>query len=82
MAYQPPPEIIDRYADVLVNFALNEGRGIARGDVVMISSGDIAKPLYVALRDAVLKSGGTTLGDYSPSGTSRSALEIASIEQL
>ena len=27
MAYQPPPEIIDRYADVLVNFALNEGRG-------------------------------------------------------
>ena len=82
VAYQPPPEIIDRYADVLVNFALNEGRGVSRGDVVMISSGDIAKPLYVALRDTVLRSGGTTLGDYSPSGSSRSALEIASIEQL
>jgi aminopeptidase len=80
--YRPPPEIIDRYADVLVNFGLNGGRGVAHGDVVMISAPDVAKPLYVALRDAVLRSGATTLGDYSPSGTSRSALEIASIEQL
>ncbi len=82
MAYRPSAEIIDRYADVLVNFALNEGRGISRGDVVMVSANDAAKPLYVALRDAVLRSGGTTLGDYSPSGASRSALEIASLEQL
>jgi aminopeptidase len=82
VGYQPPGEYIERYADVLVNFALNAGRGMARGDVVMISSSDAAKPLYVALRDAVLRSGGTTIGDYSPGGSSRSAVEIASMEQL
>jgi aminopeptidase len=82
MAYRPPPEVLERYAEVLVNFALNTGRGMARGDVVMLSAGDAAKPLYVALRDTVLRSGGTTIGDYSPSSTSRSALEIASLEQL
>jgi aminopeptidase len=82
VAYRPPSEIVDRYADVFVKFALNGGRGVQRGDVVMVTANDAAKPLYVAVRDAVLRAGGTTLGDYSPSGTSRSALEIASLEQL
>ncbi len=82
MAFQPAPEILDAYARVLVDFALGTGKGIARGDVVMISASEEAKPLYVAVRDAVLRSGGTVIRDYSPSGVARSALEIASIEQL
>jgi aminopeptidase len=48
----------------------------------MLSAYDDAKPFYVALRDAVLRSGGTVIGDYHPSGADRSALEIASVEQL
>ena len=82
MAFQPAPEILDAYARVLVDFALGTGKGIARGDVVMISASEEAKPLYVAVRNAVLRSGGTVIRDYSPSGVARSALEIASIEQL
>jgi aminopeptidase len=80
--YQPPSDLLDRYARILVDFALGSGRGISRGDVVMITAGDDAKPFYVAVRDAVIRSGGTVIGDYSPSGTWRSALELASIEQL
>jgi aminopeptidase len=74
--------MLDRYARILVGFALGGGAGISRGDVVMISAFDDAKPLYIALRDAVLRSGGTPLGDYHPSGAGRSALELASVEQL
>jgi len=74
--------MLERYARVLVDFALGSGKGIKRGDVVAVSASDDAKPLYVAVRDAVLRSGGTVIGDYHPSGADRSALEIASLEQL
>jgi aminopeptidase len=80
--FRPSQELLNAYARVLVDFALGSGKGIARGDVVMISAGEEAKPLYVAVRDAVLRSGGTVIRDYSPSGAARSALEIASVEQL
>ena len=46
---------MDRYATILIDFALGGGTGISRGDVVMLSAHDDAKPLYVALRDAVLR---------------------------
>jgi aminopeptidase len=74
--------MLDRYARILVDFALGSGKGISPGDVVMVSAGDDAKPMYVAVRDAVIRSGGTVIGDYSPSGTGRSALELSSVEQL
>ena len=67
---------------MLVRFALGSGRGIARGEVVLVSAGEEAKPLYVALRNAVLRGGGTTIRDYPPSGAAREALELASVEQL
>jgi hypothetical protein len=38
MSYQPPNEILEKYAKVLVNFALNGGEGIKPGDVVRLSS--------------------------------------------
>jgi aminopeptidase len=82
VAYEPPPELLERYARVLVRFALNNGKGVTRGDVVMISASDDAKPMYVAVRDEVYRAGGTVIADYSPAGTARSALETASLEQL
>ena len=32
--YQPSKKILEKYADVLVNFALNSGKGIKKGEVV------------------------------------------------
>ncbi|HEX4033261.1 MAG TPA: aminopeptidase [Solirubrobacteraceae bacterium] len=66
MSYTPSKKVLERYADVLVNFALGGGAGIKRGDVVRISANEAAKPLYVELHHAVWKSGGHALGQYLP----------------
>lgn len=64
--YTPSQQILDRYADVLVNFALNMGKGIRKGDVVRLSASESAKPLYVATHNAIVKAGGHVIGHYGP----------------
>ena len=87
MSYVPPQQILDRYADVLVNFALNSGQGLKPGEVVYLSAPEYAKPFYVALVKAILKAGGHYIGGYTPSADeqfnlSRTFFELANDEQL
>ncbi len=82
MSYTPPQKIIDRYADLLVNFALNSGKGIERVDVVLLQVPENAKPLYVALRNTVIKAGGTCITQYLPDGVAREYYDLASPQQL
>ena len=56
--YTPSKKILERYADVLVNFALNSGKGIKKGEVVHLVAYEIAKPLYRELKISILKAGG------------------------
>jgi len=65
--FHPSQKIIDRYAHVLVNFALGGGKGIKRGDIVYLVVDEVAKPLYVALRNTILRAGGHVIGSYRPS---------------
>jgi aminopeptidase len=53
--YTPSQKILERYADVLVNFALNSGKGIKRGEVVHLVSYEAAKPLFIELKRAIWK---------------------------
>lgn len=80
--YQPSEEILAKYAQVLVNFALNSGQGLKKGEVVRINVPDIAKPLAKHLRDTVLKAGGYPMLELSPTGMSRDFYELASDDQL
>jgi aminopeptidase len=66
MSYHPPQKILEKYADVLVNFALGSGKGIKKGDVVMINGNEYSKRLYAEIIKAVWKSGGHVIGRYSP----------------
>lgn len=66
MAYRPSDTILKKYADVLVNFALGGGKGIKKGDVVRVSSSESAKPLYMAVCNAIVDSGGHVIGNYAP----------------
>lgn len=80
--YTPSALILHRYARVLVNFALNSGKGIKKGDVVRLSVAESAKPLYIELRNQVLRSGGHVLTNYLPDDVARRGYELASREQL
>lgn len=64
--YQPEEKMLEKYADVLVNFALGDKEGIKKGDVVLIQCPEVAKPLYAALSRAVTNSGGHIIGNYHP----------------
>ena len=80
--YQPSTEILDKYADVLVNFALNNGKGIKKGEVVFLQVPESAKPLLISLQKTVLKAGAHALIQYLPDEMSRDFFELASQDQL
>jgi aminopeptidase len=80
--YIPPAAILQKYARVLINFALNSGKGVKAGQVVRLIVNESAKPLYVELRNQVLRSGAIPLTDYSPDDVSREYYELASNTQL
>lgn len=80
--FQPSWEVIERYAKVLVNFGLWGGQGVRKGDVVLCVVPEVARPMYAALRDEVLRAGAYPIMDYRPVGLSRSMFDMASVEQL
>ena len=87
MAYEVPKQYIERYADLLVNYALGGGAGIKRGDVVLLVGNESSKPLYAEVARAVWHAGGTILRDFRPdddatANLSRDFYEIASDEQI
>jgi aminopeptidase len=87
MSFVPSQQVLERYADVLVNFALGGGAGIKRGDVVRVFAHEAAKPLYAELHRAVWRAGGHTIGAFAPDDAgpynlARDFYEIAGDEQL
>ena len=87
MPYTPPPEVLERYARVLIDFALGGGQGIEAGDVVRVVAPECAKPLYVELNRAVWRAGGHVIGGYQPdedehANLARDFFELAGEAQL
>lgn len=80
--YVPSGEILDKYADVLVNFALNSGKGIKKGDVVYLEVPECAKPFLMPLQCALLKTGGHYITNFIPDNTARHFYELAEEHQL
>ena len=80
--YTPQTNILERYADVLINFALGGGAGIKAGDVVLLCVPECARPMLQPLHDAVLKSGGHPVVDIIPDGLQRSFFQLANDEQI
>lgn len=80
--YLPSKKILEKYANVLINFALNGGQGIRPGEIVQISVPDIAKPLAKELHLAVLKAGGHPIVRLIPTGFERDYYLHANDDQL
>jgi aminopeptidase len=87
MGYEPERVVLERYARLLVEFALGHGNGIQPGDVVQINGTDACKPLYVESCKAVWRAGGHVIHAFRPSedetqDVRRAFYEMASDEQI
>jgi len=85
--YEVPQQYLERYGDLLINFALGGGAGIKPGDVVQIIASEAARPLYAELCRAAWRAGGNVIHDYRPDddkhlNLTRDFYELASPDQL
>ncbi|MDB5266346.1 MAG: aminopeptidase [Parcubacteria group bacterium] len=85
--YIPSQKILERYADVLVNFALGGGKGIKKGDTVLVHATESTRLLYIEVLKAVWKKGGNVIQRYGLDDApdfkpTRTFYELASNEQL
>lgn len=80
--YIPHTSILQRYAKVLVNFALNSGEGIKEKEIVRLVASESAKPLYREVRNQIFRSGGVVIGNYLPDDISRENYELLNDWQL
>ena len=80
MPYTPPQEILERYADVLVNWALHGGEGMRPGEVVRVQAEYIATPLADEIAKAVWRAGGHVLAYPHLPGGDQSHLSPAFYE--
>lgn len=55
--YTPSQEILKKYADILIKFALNSGKGVKKNEVVLLSVPTFAKPMAIEMYRAILESG-------------------------
>ena len=79
--FTPSKKVLEKYADVLINFALNNGKGIKKGDVVFLHVPESAKFLLKYLRIAVLKARGYPI-TYQPEGLIRDFLSMQMTTRL
>jgi len=80
--YQLSPAIIKKYAHLLVNYALNSGKGVKPGEVVRCIVPDVAKPLALALQNTILKAKAHPLIRLIPTGFDKSFYTLANQDQL
>ncbi|MDH5533680.1 MAG: aminopeptidase [Candidatus Pacebacteria bacterium] len=81
-SFVPSQELLNKYASVLVNFALNSGAGVKKGEVVQCVVPDIAKPMALALHNELLKSGAHPILRLIPTGFDKHFYDLANDDQL
>lgn len=80
--YQPSAKILEKYAQVLVNFALNSGEGVKPKEVVQIMVPDVAKELGRHLRNTILMAGAYPALRLLPTGIGKDFYDLANDDQL
>ncbi len=81
--YIPSDDVLKKYSDLLIKFALGGGEGIKKGEVVVIAVPESAKAMVRFLRRAVLEAGGHAIFmNYFDDVGAREFYELASEEQL
>lgn len=80
--YTPSYELLKKYADILVKFALRSGEWIKKDDVVFIHIPECAKPFYLPLQKAVLEAWAHPIIEYLPDGVAKHFFDHANDDQI
>jgi aminopeptidase len=79
--------LLKRYANVMVHYALNDGKGINAGDTVFLVGQEYTRDLFLAIAEEVYAAGGNLITNYQPDNTkgtslARLLLQTGTDEQL
>jgi aminopeptidase len=79
--------LLKKYAQVMVHYALNNGKGINKGETVFLVGQECTKDLFLAIAGEIYAAGGNLISNYQPDNTLegslvRKLLELGSEEQL
>ena len=80
--FTPTPEILKKYADVLVKFALRWWEWVKKGDVVFVQIPECAKPFYFPLQKAILEVWAHPIMEYLPDGVTKHFFDHANDDQI
>ncbi|NLW33717.1 MAG: aminopeptidase, partial [Fibrobacter sp.] len=78
----PNKDLLEKYARVLIDFALNDGEGIKKGDVVYLVTQSPGIPLAQEVYRSIIRSGGFPLIQIQDDSFSLISLLEGSDEQL
>lgn len=78
---QLPEELLTKYAQVMVHYALNSGQGINPGDTVFLVGQEVTRDLFLAIGREVYKAGGNLITHYSPNNTQADSLARYLLQQ-
>ncbi|HEY1112911.1 MAG TPA: aminopeptidase, partial [Chitinophagaceae bacterium] len=79
--------LLKNYAQVMVHYALNNGKGIHKGDTVFLVGQECTKDLFLAIAEEIYAAGGNLIPGYQPDNTRegslpRLLLQLGSEEQI
>lgn len=82
MTYVPSSEILKKYADVLVKFALWSGKWAQKHETIFVQIPECAKPFYLPLQQAILEAGAHPIMEYLPDGVAKHFFDHANDDQI
>lgn len=80
--YQPSQEILKKYADLLIKFALNSGKGVSKDQIVSCVVEENAKPILIELYRSILEAGAHPMLRMIPTGLNKMFYELANDDQI
>lgn len=75
-------EILRKYAQVMINFAPWSGKGVQKGETVMLDVSESARRFLPFLYEEILKAGANPIVQLHPEGLSKTFYEMADEDQL
>jgi aminopeptidase len=66
--------LLNKYASVMVHYALNNGEGINTGDTVFLVGQECTRDLFLAIAKEVYNAGGNIISNFQPDNTQHTSL--------